>query len=55
MRYEIRDNQVYKKQDNDPDWRVLDHQEAENFHRATQAYRHSVLTKLYPERDWRQL
>ena len=52
LRYDIRPDRVYKKQDNDSFWRELDRRESENFEKAVQAYRHSVLTRLYPEKDW---
>ena len=53
-RYEIRAGGIWKKQDDDPDWRPLDGREADNFRLAVGAYRRDVLAKLYPERDWRQ-
>ncbi|MYB39792.1 hypothetical protein F4X86_00665 [Candidatus Saccharibacteria bacterium] len=54
LRYEIRGGLVYKKQNDDADWRVLGGGEADNFRRATDAYRRGVLAKLYPDRDWRR-
>ena len=52
LRYDIRSNHVYKKQDNDSDWSRLDAGETENFREAVKVYRHNVLAKLYPDRDW---
>ena len=52
LRYDIRSDWIYKKQDNDSCWRELDQNESENFKKAVEAYRHSVLAKLYPEKDW---
>ena len=54
LRYEIRGHEVYKKQNDEADWRALDGHEADNFRRAIDAYHLGVLAKLYPDRDWRR-
>lgn len=53
LRYDISSaGQVYKKQNNGIDWQPLGFKETENFKQAVEAYRYSVLRRLYPEEEW---
>lgn len=52
LRYDICFNQSYKKQDNNLNWQKLSQQEDENLKAAIKIYRHNVLAKLYPSRNW---
>ena len=52
LRYDIRFDKVYKKEENAPDWQHLGLEEARQLHKALSSYRSQVVSKLYPDYNW---